>query len=375
MMLDGVAWGTVRGGIRMTPAWESLLRGDGLSASAIFDRAARRDPDDPWTWRGLGLAMAEREIEVRAVHHLQRALAIEPDHAETWYWVGQFAPRDTHAQVALTALRRAVELRPGDADYHAALAGRLTGGDALAELERALSINPGHVEALRTSAWVLERLGRTADAVEAAERLAERLPSAQNLAALAALLERAARPDAARRTHARRVRRSLVEQAFPGDLETFGAIGRLLLERRQLENLRGSFAAGAAIAPWEPGFWLGMARAMAETGRSAEALPLLERITESDPEGDLALAAGRERAAALSRLGRTRDARTALEVVRMLEDFSRWDAGDPYALAGAEVPADGFRARWRTWPAALRDPWTDRVQPPWISAPEESAER
>lgn len=374
-MLDGVAWGTVRGGVRVTPAWEALLRGDGVAASATFDRASRRDPDDPWVWRGLGLAMAEREIEVRAIHHLHRALALEPDHAETWYWVGQFAPRDTHADVALRALRRAVELRPGEADYHAALAGRLAGEHALAELERALSINPGHAEALRTSAWVLERLGRADDAVDAAEQLVSRLPTVANLGALSRLLERVGRRADAERADARRTRRALVDDAFPRGLEEFGAIARLLLDRRQLENLRGSFAAGASVSPWEPGFWLGMARAMIEAGRSAEAMPLLDRLAESDPDGPLALAVGRERAAALSRLGRHAEAETALEVVRMLEDFRRWDEGDPYALAGAEVPADGFRARWRTWPAALRDPWTDRVQPPWTGSAEENAER
>lgn len=366
IVLDGIAWEGVRDGIRLTNAWEALLRGDGLAASAIFDRAARRRPDDPWAWRGLGLAMAEREIEVRAVHHLQRALALEPDHAETWYWVGQFAPRDTHAPLALAALRRAVELRPGEADYHAALAGRLPGDEALAELESALSIDPWHVEALRTSAWVLERLGRLDDASGAAERMAERLPSAQNLTALAGLLDRLGRPEAAERARARAVRQRLVESASPRELESFGAVGRLLLERRQLENLRGSFAAGARIMPWEPGLWLGVARAMIEAGRSAEALPLLDRIAEAEPEGAMALAVARERAATLSRLGRAREADTAMALVRMLEDFRRWDAGDPHALAGAEGPADGFHARWRTWPASLRDPWTDRVQPPWI---------
>ena len=374
-VLDGVAWETHRGGIRLVPAWEALLRGDGLVASAIFDRATRRDSRDAWCWRGLGLALAEREIEVRAIPCLQKALDLEPDHAETWYWLGQLAPRDTHAPLALAALRRAVELRPGEADFHAALAGRLTGDEALAELERALSIDPGHVEALRTSAWVLERLGRADDAVEAAERVAERAPVATHLFALAALLERLGRPPAAARARARAMRRDLVERAIPRELEAFGAVARLMLERRQLENLRGSLAAGGAVTPWEPGFWLGMARAMVETGRTAEALPLLERIADAESESDLALAVARERAAALSRLGRTRDAETALQLVRMLEDFRRWDDGDPDALAGAGVPAVGFHARWRTLPAALRDPWTDRVQPPWAGPAEESAGR
>lgn len=355
----------MRGGIEVDSGWHALLRGDGLEASAVFDRAARERPRDPWAWRGLGLSMAEREIEVRAVHHLQRALEIEPEDAETWYWVGQLAPRDTHGDVALAALTRAVELRPGEADYHAALAGRLTGGDSLAELERALSIDPGHVEALRTSAWVLERLGRPLEAVEAAESLAARSPSAHHLGDLASLLERVGRSEDAGRARARQVRRALVERAAPRRLEAFGAVAGLLLERRQLENLRGSFAAGAKVSPWVPGFWLGMACAMSESGRAAQALPLLERIAESDPGDELALAVHRERAAVLSRLGRAEDAQVAREMVRMLEDFGRWESGDPYALAGSEVASDGFRARWRTWPATIHDPWTNRVQPRW----------
>jgi hypothetical protein len=364
--LDG-ALAVAGGRIAVDSDWATLLHGDGVAATRAFDRRVRRRPGDIWALRGLGLSFAAREIEGRAVGILAEAAAREPDHAETWYWIGQLAPRDTHADLARDAFVRATELRPDEPDYWAARAGREEAGEALASLEQATLLDPDHPEAWRIAAWTYRRMGRHQAAANAMRRVTARLRSADTLRALATALR-----DGGEREEARRAEhdataiaidpayRSIGPEAPPG--EGFGLVARLFLERGLLEDARAAYAAGADAPALHHGFWWGMAAELAAAGRTADALGVLDRLG-GELGGDplAATRVWRDRAVLLGRLGREPESELAWEMAAMHRDFDRWDRSGPEALD--PPPGGGTRVIWVTIDARVGDPWTDRVQP------------
>jgi adenylate cyclase len=137
-------------------AWEALHRG--------MWYLERVDPQSNAIARGL----------------FEQAIAIDPQFAQPHAWLVQtylndlyvFHLRDNAAAVALAETHglRAVALDPNDATAHAALAWTASAaGDAVAGLaraERALAINPSHVDAHRCRTASLIWLGRLQEARE-----------------------------------------------------------------------------------------------------------------------------------------------------------------------------------------------------------------
>jgi tetratricopeptide (TPR) repeat protein len=355
------------GRIAVDPDWATLLHGDGLAASRAFDARVRRDPADLWALRGLGLSFAEREIEVRAVGILAGVAAREPEHAETWYWIGQLAPRDTHAALAHDAFVRATELRPDEPDYWAARAGREEATQALASLEQATLLDPDHPEAWRIAAGTYRRMGRHQAAANAMRRVTARLRSPDTLRALATALR-----DGGEREEARRAEHDAtaiaIDPAYrsigPGapPREGFGLVAKLLLGRGLLEEARAAYAAGGEAPGLQHGFWWGMAAELAGEGRTADALGVLDRLGADlggDPVASTRL--WRDRAVLLGRLGREPESELAWEMAAMHRDFDRWDHSGPDALV--RPPGGGTIIAWVTIDARVGDPWTDRVRP------------
>jgi tetratricopeptide (TPR) repeat protein len=62
---------------------------DDEGAAAQFTAATARDPKDPLAWQGLGIAEMKLGRVPRAIEHLQRALALQPDMYEAHYALGQ----------------------------------------------------------------------------------------------------------------------------------------------------------------------------------------------------------------------------------------------------------------------------------------------
>jgi len=111
---------------------------------------------------------------LRAIECYKQSLAIDPDSALTWAWLAMayglaagsgMQAVDIGNKLAREAAGRAIELDPGLAKGHAALAfvELLYGWDwplAAAELERALTLAPGEVEALSLQAHLAGCTGR-----------------------------------------------------------------------------------------------------------------------------------------------------------------------------------------------------------------------
>jgi len=348
------------------PLWLELLRGDGLASTRSFETAMRRDPDDPWLLRGLGLAFAEREIEVRAVAILYQAGQIDPRHAETWYWIGQLAPRDTHADLALSAFERATELEPEVADYWAARAGREDADRALRSLKLALAVDSENLEGWATSAWLYDHLGRREEAVEAHRRVVALRRTPRSLRGLAEALHAVDLHDEGSATaHDALMLEKAPQRRAIGPVNghgSFGLVARLLLERGHLEGPRRYYLQTGGSMPVARDFWWSMAAALAERGRHAHALQLLDQIAEeADDESAFGVRLYRDRAVVLDALGRSEEAYTAWEMMRMHRDFARFERSGVGAL---DVGPDGAASlRWETATASIVDPWTDRVRP------------
>ena len=124
---------------------------------------------------------------VKAIGCYKESLAIDPDSALTWAWLAMayglaagsgVQAVDVGNKLAREAAARAIELDPGLAKGHAALAfvEMLYGWDwplAAAELERALALAPGEVEAISLQAHLAGMTGRVDRAIALSRQAAE----------------------------------------------------------------------------------------------------------------------------------------------------------------------------------------------------------
>ena len=195
------------------------LRGEHASAVQAFSRALELDPRLAFAYRGRGLARFELGEEQQALADLERALALAPDDPQLHVERGVLCGRLQRSAEARAAFDRALELDPdhpealvnrgrarlmaGDApgarrDYEAALARdpncalayasrgvlawRLSQDieAALADLGRALSLDPtlAYARANRASIYLIQ--GRAADAVADFSVAAQQRPREPN---------------------------------------------------------------------------------------------------------------------------------------------------------------------------------------------------
>jgi cytochrome c-type biogenesis protein CcmH len=172
-----------------TPAATSGLRRRALApllglliaAGALGLYLALGSPDTPslpYADRGAEreAAAQQRASEapfLEAVNRLQNAVKENPEDAEAWYGLGQLQVRIGEPERALSSLRRAAGLEPGEADYQAALAealilagGGSAGPEAREAIERALALDPGNPRARFFKAMSLVEDGRRDEGLE-----------------------------------------------------------------------------------------------------------------------------------------------------------------------------------------------------------------
>jgi predicted TPR repeat methyltransferase len=98
-----------------------------------------------------------------AAEHYRAALEIEPDHAAALHMLGVLEHQRNNPSDAIHLIGRAVELDPGEADYHGNLGAVLLSverlEEAITELEIALRIQPGYIDAHINLANALDRAG------------------------------------------------------------------------------------------------------------------------------------------------------------------------------------------------------------------------
>jgi cytochrome c-type biogenesis protein CcmH/NrfG len=178
-------------------------------------------------------------------------------------------------------------------------------GEALAHLERAVSLKPGHPELIGNLGVVLAALNRP----EAEERFRQALAvqpnhgmALRNLGRLLAKLER----------HEEAV--SWLERAVavgPADARTLTGLGQALIELNRLDQAKAAYEKATAADPLYGGGWLGLGRVCRILGRFDEALGHALHWLALDPGSQEALTAVAES----SRESLTPDAAMRLEQV------------------------------------------------------------
>jgi Flp pilus assembly protein TadD len=126
-----------------------------------------REPEQVLILRGTLLARLGRAEE--AEHDLRDAIRRRPGNAGAHYHLGVTLYRRGRAAQAAAALRQALEWDPehADASYHLALALQAQGdlAGALTELDRALKLAPDRARCYKLMGRLLDRMGRTNEAV------------------------------------------------------------------------------------------------------------------------------------------------------------------------------------------------------------------
>ncbi|MDT5271213.1 MAG: hypothetical protein QOH49_3399 [Acidobacteriota bacterium] len=139
-------------------------------ARASFERALELDPVSAPVLAYLGAARAERGQYAEAAAFYERAIAVAPNQAVPYYLAADALLKMTEVDEARVSrhLARAVELDPGFAPAHLALA-RLYArterfAEAAAEFERVVQLDPNSAEAHYQLGRVYVRLKRADDA-------------------------------------------------------------------------------------------------------------------------------------------------------------------------------------------------------------------
>ncbi len=243
--------------------------GDAKTARNTLEAALRLRPDHPAATLEAGLANAAAGDFPRAVFLLARAQAQAPRDpaialalaraAEDAGYFGdavlaydrylQLAPADAAArrdraralahtprgrQAGILELERHIANQPQDADGHFYLAQLVWEKDpdrALASLQQAVVLQPGHAPAHVARAWLLHRMGRTPEAIP----------------------------------HLRQALR-----VVPDDIRALDQLGVALLALDQPNEAEAALRKAAALAPADAEVALHLGRALTELGREAE---------------------------------------------------------------------------------------------------------
>jgi tetratricopeptide (TPR) repeat protein len=230
-----------------------LTTGNARAAADSFSKAAAKDPRSPKAWRGLGLSHAEVSREAFS--------KLPADSPEAMVLMARSRLAQNEPKAAFGLLKKALERNPELPGVHAALAEtyRMSGHPEWSAAEDAQekrvrrSPMGAYGEALSASTQSLDAFARLAELPESPELYETEADSAR----LRGAFQESA--DAMRKAAALR----------PGDRRVEEGLARSLWLNRNFDE------AAPLLRKYGMDFELGYA--LLETGRAAEAIPLLER--------------------------------------------------------------------------------------------------
>ena len=207
---------------------------------------SRRYPDAPFVWNVLGVArlMLNRD----AVSALSRAADLSPANAEIHSNLGNALRAQGRLEEAVGSYRRAIALRPQQAAGHHNLGialmelGRLT--EAEASYRQALACDPGFVPSMFNLGLALKAQGRFDDA-EATWRQ--------------------------------------VVMLLPEHADAHLSLGVLLAERHRLSDAEISLRCALALNPHDPRACFNLSLVLRQIGRLRESEALLRQVVERHP--------------------------------------------------------------------------------------------
>jgi Flp pilus assembly protein TadD len=150
-----------------------MIWGDPIGAEVAIRSALRFKPNFPEAHLALGLVLADRPGgDQLGLSQFELATTQNPAYAEGYYNIGIVHWKSNNVEQAVQAFRKAAELRPGSAQFRLKLgealvrAGKLK--EAETELESAVKLDPGN----RTAAYELGLIeARAGEKEEAADRM------------------------------------------------------------------------------------------------------------------------------------------------------------------------------------------------------------
>jgi len=217
-------------------------------ALACCDRALVIDPRHANAWLNKGNAIGSLGRSEEAMACFDRVLEIDPRHASAWHNKGFVLDRLGRSQEALACYDRAITIRPQDAETWSARGITLwnlgRSEEALASYDRAIAINPQFTDSWNNKGNALENLKRHVDALACYDHVIAINPQ--------------------------------FADAWNGKGLTLSS-----LDRR--EEALTCYDRAIAINPRLSAAWSNKGNAMASLGRSEEALACYDRALDFDP--------------------------------------------------------------------------------------------
>jgi tetratricopeptide (TPR) repeat protein len=214
----------------------------------LYRATLERSPESWVAHLNLGVALSDVGENQEALPHLQRALALKPDHPETLNSLGNVLNQLGRPAEARPLLERAVQLSPRFATAHNTLGTvlmALNQPDAgLASLRRAVELDARFVTARVNLGWALANTGRPAEALAQLEQARRLEPADANVELKTALVYAMSRRFSDALPHARRA-----VELRPDDPDMRSVLGSLLLELGRVAEAADQFEEALALAP------------------------------------------------------------------------------------------------------------------------------
>jgi tetratricopeptide (TPR) repeat protein len=238
------------------------------------------EPHNGGAWKALGVALALQHKD--ALSALQRAAELLPGDAQAHANLGGELLRVARYTDSVASLQRAVQLKPDDAETLSNLGNALRAAgqddEALASYQAAVNISPGHAGLHHNLANMLLGLNRPEQAALGYRRALElnpNLPEAHNNLAIALLA--IDRPGEA----LAHVRQAL--QLAPGSAAAYSTLGNALLDLSLFGEAADAYRSALALKPDFADALTNLAIALRLLGQTDEAKSVADRALQLDP--------------------------------------------------------------------------------------------
>jgi len=270
--------------------------------NAAEEMLAVRADAKAWAYHGTAMGMLQRHGE--ALTSFDKALEIDPKHANAWTNRGVVLGRLGREEEELASYDKALEIDPKYANAwtnRGVALGRLgRQEEELASYDKALEIDPKDAGAWYNRAVTLGRLGRYEESLTSCDKALEIDPkNANTWYNRGVVLERLGREQEALASYDKAL------EIDPKDAGTWYNRGVVLGRLGREEKALASYDKALEIDPRKANAWTNRGAALGRLGREEEALASCDKALEIDPKDAKAWT---NRGVVLGRLGRDQEA-------------------------------------------------------------------